>query len=415
MTTKARFFTALLTLVLALSLATSADARRWRWWQSYGGQDRSYGDRGDRSERAERGDDRYARRARAEPGDVSARGPRAGGPFGTVVARLISGCAQQGDQLARWPFEDITRIAAPDEAQRAALESLRANAAQAADRLAADCPQSVPAAPAVRLEAVEQAIDAATAAFTAVEPSLQQFYAALDDEQKARLLRDLTLASTPRASDRSAERSRDRSERRRDRYRAYAAASNRDYDSESVRTDGLGSNSAARSVSSPPHATRACPGCAYDDASRASPTCGGEGLGVGVSRSAQRRCLAAANSSTATTSSAATSSANRWAAVCEDLTTALRNWPVRDIERGVNLSEPQRVAFYELVTASLKAADTLGSACPAESALTPLGRMTALRARLAAVRTATTAIRPALTRFYEALDQEQKVRFAGMN
>jgi hypothetical protein len=41
--------------------------------------------------------------------------------------------------------------------------------------------------------------------------------------------------------------------------------------------------------------------------------------------------------------------------------------------------------------------------------------MTALRARLAAVRTATAAIRPALTRFYEALDQEQKVRFAGMN
>jgi len=37
------------------------------------------------------------------------------------------------------------------------------------------------------------------------------------------------------------------------------------------------------------------------------------------------------------------------------------------------------------------------------------------RARLAAERAAAAAIRPALTRFYEALDQGQKVRFAGMS
>jgi len=110
-----------------------------------------------------------------------------------------------------------------------------------------------------------------------------------------------------------------------------------------------------------------------------------------------------------------TNSANTWSSACEDLTSALRNWPVREIERGVRLSEPQRVAFYELVTSSLKAADTLAGACPAETALTPVGRMASLRARLAAVRAATAAIRPALTRFYEALDQGQKVRFAGMS
>ena len=101
--------------------------------------------------------------------------------------------------------------------------------------------------------------------------------------------------------------------------------------------------------------------------------------------------------------------------MCEELAAVLRGWPVREIERDVRLSSPQRVAFYELVTASLKAADTLGSACPAESALTPVGRMDAMRKRLAAVRAATAAIRPALTHFYEALDQGQKVRFAGMS
>ena len=102
-------------------------------------------------------------------------------------------------------------------------------------------------------------------------------------------------------------------------------------------------------------------------------------------------------------------------AMCEELAAVLRGWPVREIERDVRLSGSQRVAFYELVTSSLKAAETLGSACPAETSLTPVGRMDAVRKRLAAVRAATAAIRPALTRFYEALDQGQKVRFAGMS
>ena len=124
-----------------------------------------------------------------------------------------------------------------------------------------------------------------------------------------------------------------------------------------------------------------------------------------VGRSSSRRCQPTRT----------TASPNRWASACEDLTSALRNWPVREVERGVRLSEPQRVAFYELVTASLRAADTLAGACPAETALTPVGRMVTLRARLAAVRVAAASIRPALTRFYDALDQGQKLRFANMN
>jgi hypothetical protein len=170
--------------------------------------------------------------------------------------------------------------------------------------------------------------------FTAIEPSLQQFYAALDDKQKAHLLRDLTLAPPLRASDRTAERSRDRSERRRGRYRAYAEATNREYEPDSSRISEADSNRTKRY--GPPHPC---------------------GEGSGVPRS-NLRCRPT-NS---------TSSVNRWAAICEDLTTTLRNRPISDIERGVRLSEPQRVAFYGLVTASLKAADTLGSVCPAEHA-----------------------------------------------
>ena len=78
----------------------------------------------------------------------------------------------------------------------------------------------------------------------------------------------------------------------------------------------------------------------------------------------------------------------------------------------MRLSDAQRVALYELATVSLKAADAL--ACPAATALTPVGRLDTQRARLAAVRRAVSSIQPALMRFYEALDRAQQQRFAQM-
>jgi hypothetical protein len=318
---------ALLVLVMSICLSTSVDARRWKWWHYYS----SY-------ERSARSGDYDRRRARASevPGPA-ARAGRGGDALGAVAERLISGCGQQSTELANLPFDTIERIAAPDDAQRAALDALRGTAREAAERFASDCPQSVPAGPAVRLEAMEQAIDAASAAFTAVEPPLQSFYSALDDEQKARLLLDIPLAdAAARPSERTAERYGERSDRRSSRWRAYASADR---------------NAAAKRS---------------DD-------------------------------------------------ICEEVISALRGWPVRQIEGSVRLSEPQRVSFYELVTSSFQAADMLAGECPAETALTPVARMTSLRARLAAVRVATAAIRPALTRFYELRDQGQKVRFAGMS
>jgi hypothetical protein len=261
------------------------------------------------------------------------------------------------EKLVRnWPFDAIAQSVGGDETQRTALAALRESAKKAAERLAADCPQEVPTALSTRLEAVEQGIDAALAAFDTVEPALTTFYGALDDEQKARLYRDLAAPAaanaretTPRREAQEERRARREYSSRRDRARAYAAAR---------------------------------------EAAAREPT------------PSQARSQAAAPG---------------WGAMCEELAAVLRGWPVREIERDVRLSSPQRVAFYELVTASLKAADTLGGACPAETALTPVGRMEAMRKRLAAVRAATAAIRPALMHFYEALDQGQKVRFAGMS
>ena len=292
----------------------------------------------------------WSRRREAERGDAVMRRGR-GGPFAAVVEKLVRGCGAQGAEFENWPFDAIAQIVGADEKERNALAALRESAKAASQRLAADCPQDVPAAPSARLEAVEQGIDAALAAFDQVQPALATFYGALDDEQKARLYRDMAApAATARETTPRREAQADRRESReyrsrRHRWRAYAAA-------------------------------------------REAPARG----------TAPRQAAAPA-----------------WSATCDEFAAVLRNWPVREIERDVRLSSTQRVAFYELVTASLKAADTLASACPAESALTPVGRMDAMRQRLAAVRAATAAIRPALVHFYEALDQGQKVRFAGMS
>jgi hypothetical protein len=281
------------------------------------------------------------------PEGVEVHARASSGAFGTVIEELVRGCAQRGTELVSWPFDDIARIADPNELQRRALQALRDAAKEAAERLASDCPQQVPAAPSARLEAVEQGIDIALAAFATLQPAMQAFYGALDDEQKARLQRDMTMSAAPAPS---AERSRERADQRSDQRREPRRGATR--------------------------------GTKPDDRLSGASRIAAPKLGVGA---------------------------------CEGFAAALRGWPIREIERSVQLSEQQRVAFYEFVTASLKAANTLVTACPAATAITPARRMEVMVARLAAVRAAIAAIQPALTGFYEALDQGQKMRFAGMS
>ena len=134
---------------------------------------------------------------------------------------MIRGCAQQGFELANWPFGTIAKVVAPDQDQAAALEELRIATQQAADTLTTTCPQGVPAEPAAQLEAVEQAVDAASNALAGVQPALQGFYSKLDDEQKARLLRDM---ATPAPQDPASRRERRRNYADGYRSRRYAEA-----------------------------------------------------------------------------------------------------------------------------------------------------------------------------------------------
>src|SRR5262245_12255184 len=168
-----------------------------RYRETYDRRRSRYDERRARYEDWRRGRDRdredWTRRREAERGDAALRRTR-GGPFGAVVEKLVRGCGAQGAEFENWPFDAIAQSVGADEKERTALAALRESAKTAAERLAADCPQDVPAAPAARLEAVEQGIDAALAAFETVEPALATFYGTLDDEQKARLYRDMMAA-----------------------------------------------------------------------------------------------------------------------------------------------------------------------------------------------------------------------------
>ena len=210
--------------------------------------------------------------------------------------------------------------------QRGALDELRSSVAATVDKLTSECPRETSAALSALLDNVVQGIDTTIAALDAVRPALQNFYGALEDEQKARLL-----------------------VRGRPSVEAQAQVQER------------------------------------------------------FSRRERRRVVANGGPAPAQHS---------LSAVCEHLAASLRDWPIRQIERDIRLSDPQRVALYELAIASLKAANTL--ACPAEGALTPVGRLDTMRSRLSAVRAAVSAVRPALLHFYEALDERQKQRFAQM-
>jgi len=112
-------------------------------------------------------------------------GAREGGraPQAANAANPIAEC---GGNVMAWPNEQIDRIVRPDDGQRARLEALQSAAAQAADAISAACPSEVPATPPGRLEAVGHRLQAMLQAVETIRPALSDFYAALNDDQKAR-------------------------------------------------------------------------------------------------------------------------------------------------------------------------------------------------------------------------------------
>jgi len=88
----------------------------------------------------------------------------------------------------------------------------------------------------------------------------------------------------------------------------------------------------------------------------------------------------------------------------------LRDWPIRQIEINIPLSDSQRAALYDLTASIYRAVGTLIASCPTEASLTPLGEIEVKRKRANALRQAAGIIRPVLGRFEGTLDDGQKMR-----
>jgi LTXXQ motif family protein len=99
-------------------------------------------------------------------------------------------------------------------------------------------------------------------------------------------------------------------------------------------------------------------------------------------------------------------------AICLQWAGALRDWPLRQIESGIPLSDVQRAGLYDLAAAIYRATGGLTAACPTEMSFTPLGQVDAKRKRVDALRQAIGAIRPVLDRFEDSLNDAQKARLA---
>ena len=95
-------------------------------------------------------------------------------------------CSQQGGGLINLPVQHIEQVVQPTTQQQSAFDDLRTATQRASDQLRSSCPTAVPQSPVARLDTVETRLKAMAEAISSIRPPLENFYAALNDEQKAR-------------------------------------------------------------------------------------------------------------------------------------------------------------------------------------------------------------------------------------
>ncbi|WP_407113823.1 Spy/CpxP family protein refolding chaperone [Bradyrhizobium sp. LMG 9283] len=116
----------------------------------------------------------------------NALGPNVGDRSSQQQEASSEGCGDPKSGLTQLPIERIDAVVRPAGRQKDALERLDEATKQAVAALQAVCPDSVPLTPVGRLEAMGDRLQAMLAAAKLVQPALDEFYATLSSEQKAR-------------------------------------------------------------------------------------------------------------------------------------------------------------------------------------------------------------------------------------
>ena len=96
------------------------------------------------------------------------------------------GCGDPKSSLTQLPIDRIEAVIHPAGKQKEALERLSTATKNAVEGLQTACPDDLPLTPLGRLEAMQKRLEAMLRAAELVQPALDEFYATLSNEQKAR-------------------------------------------------------------------------------------------------------------------------------------------------------------------------------------------------------------------------------------
>ena len=113
------------------------------------------------------------------------------------AGNMVTACSQQGGGFIDLPVQRIEQVVQPSAQQQSAFNDLKKAAQKASDQLQSSCPTAVPKSPVARVDTVETRLAAMADAIKSVRPDLQNFYASLSDEQKAKFN---TMGPPPQAT-----------------------------------------------------------------------------------------------------------------------------------------------------------------------------------------------------------------------
>jgi len=95
------------------------------------------------------------------------------------------------------PAQRIEQVVQVTAQQQSAFDDLKKATQKASDQLQSSCPTAVPKSPVARLDMIERRLTAMADAIKSVRPDLQNLYASLSDEQKAKFN---TMGPSPKAT-----------------------------------------------------------------------------------------------------------------------------------------------------------------------------------------------------------------------
>jgi hypothetical protein len=100
--------------------------------------------------------------------------------------------------------------------------------------------------------------------------------------------------------------------------------------------------------------------------------------------------------------------------MCGEDSQEIAGLPIDRIQQALNPNDEQRKALDDLANASIKSAQTIKAACPAQVVSTAPARLAAMQTRLEAMVSAVNTVQPPLDHFYGLLNDEQKARLTAL-